>query len=369
MAKDYYELLGVSRSATEDEIKRAYRKLARQLHPDVNGGNPENEALFKEVTLAYETLKDPEKRNRYDHFGSEGVRGPTMDGFATGLGDIFEAFFGGSPFGGNSNRSTTRRGDDLEIALQLAFEEAVFGAQKEVTVKSHLTCETCGGNGSRVGTHPSKCSECGGSGQIRRVRQSILGQVVTTNACPKCDGSGEEILTPCPECRGEGRKIAERTVNVDVPAGVDDGMKLRIPHAGGAAWRGGISGDLYVSLRVIPHPSFERAGNDLILHLHIPLTQAALGVELDIDTLDGQEHITVAPGTQSGHVFRIKGKGAPTIRGRGRGDLHISITVDTPTNMSKEQTQLLYQFAGLRGEEVSNPNEGGLLHKIRTSFA
>ncbi len=368
MAKDYYELLGVSRNATEDEIKRAYRKLARQLHPDVNGGDTETEALFKEVTLAYETLKDPEKRNRYDHFGPDGAKGPTMDGFATGLGDIFEAFFGGSPFGGGGARSTARRGDDLEVVLQLAFEEAVFGAEKEVTVRTHLTCTTCSGSGARAGTHPSKCSECGGSGQVRRVRQSILGQVVTTSACAKCNGTGEEILTPCPDCRGEGRVIEERKVNVDVPAGVDDGMKLRIPGAGGAAWRGGIPGDLYVSLRVIPHKSFERAGNDLILQLHIPMTQAALGADLDIETLDGHEHITIAAGTQSGHVIRIKGKGAPPVRGRGRGDLHISITVDTPGNLSKEQAQLLYQLAELRNEDVLNPNEGGLLHKIRTSF-
>jgi len=370
MSTDYYELLGVSRNASDDEIKRAYRKLARQLHPDVNGGNTDSEARFKEVTLAYETLRDPEKRSRYDNFGPDAMRGPSMDGFTTGLGDIFEAFFGGSPFGGAATHAnTTRRGNDLEVTLQLKLEEAIFGAKREIAVKADLSCDVCGGTGAREGTHPSKCSECKGSGQVRRVRQSILGQVVSTSACTRCSGTGEEILTPCPSCRGEGRKMAEKTVTVEVPAGIDDGIRLRIGGAGGAAWRGGVPGDLYVHLRVLPHEHFERVGNDLVYKLHITMTQATLGAEIEFETLEGTETITILPGTQPGHVVRLKGKGVPVLRGRGRGDLHVQIIVETPTNLSKEELQLLYQLAQLRGEKVSSQNEGGILHKIRTSFA
>ena len=382
---DYYALLGVSPSATEDENKRAYRKLARELHPDTNP-DPAAEDRFKQITVAYETLRDPERRRRYDMFGPEAVRGSggagagdPFGGFgATGLGDLFDAFFGGSsPFGGSragtgtsrpgAGRAGPLRGEDGEAILDLEFAEAVFGVDKELAVQLPLTCLTCEGSGARKGTTPTTCSSCGGSGEIRRVRQSILGQMVTAGPCPRCGGTGEEIASPCPDCRGDGRRIEERSFIVEVPAGVDDGSTLRLPGRGAAGPRGGPSGDLYVHLRVRPDPLFTRHGADLHRDLHLPMTQAALGASLALETLDGEEELTIAPGTQSGQVFRVRGRGVPHIQGRGRGDLLVSVVVDVPTDLSKNQEELLRQLADDRGEPVA-PVETGLLSKIRGAF-
>ncbi len=370
MATDYYELLGVERSATEDELKRSYRRLARELHPDANGGDPESEARFKEITVAYETLRDPERRRRYDLFGADGARsaGPGgADGFAGGLGDLFDAFFGGSPFGG-ARQGGQRRGDDIELVLELSFEEAVFGAEKTVSLREQVVCSTCTGSGAQPGTSSERCTDCAGSGQVRRMRQSILGQVVTTSPCPRCQGLGEIVSSPCRDCRGEGRRLEERSVRVDVPAGVDEGTTLRIPGAGGAPRRGGASGDCYVHLRVARHERFERSGSDLVTELHIAFTQAALGAEIELETLDGTETIEVPAGTQSGRVVRLRQRGAPHVRGRGRGDLHVRLVVDTPSALDKEQEQLLRQLATLRGEEVAHGGEGGLFSRIRSTF-
>jgi molecular chaperone DnaJ len=383
---DYYALLGVGPSATEDEIKRAYRKLARELHPDTNP-DPVAEDRFKEITLAYETLRDPERRRRYDMFGPEAVRGAgagsgpgtpgdPFSGFgATGLGDLFDAFFGGSsPFGGASGGTTRggartgpRRGEDGEAFLDLEFAEAVFGADRELSVRLPVTCSTCDGGGARQGTTPTTCSSCGGSGEIRRVRQSILGQMVTAGLCPRCGGTGEEIASPCPDCRGDGRRLEERSFIVEVPAGVDDGSTLRLPGRGAAGPRSGPAGDLYVHLRVRPHPRFTRQAADLHHELHLPMTQAALGVTLPFETLDGEEELTVAPGTQSGQIIRLRGRGVPHIQGRGRGDLVIAVVVDVPTQISKGQEELLRQLAAERGEPVA-PVESGLFSKIRSAF-
>jgi molecular chaperone DnaJ len=368
---DYYELLGVSRNATDEELRRAYRRLARNLHPDANGGDPESEARFKEVTLAYETLRDPERRRRYDLFGPEAVRGTGAGGgpgdiFTGGLGDLFGAFFGGSPFGGSPSAGT-RRGEDIELVLELSFEEAVFGAQRELRLRGAVACTTCEGSGAQPGTLPSTCPECGGAGQVRRVRQSILGQVVTTTPCARCQGMGQVVTSPCRDCRGEGRRIDEHPVRVDVPAGVDDGTTLRIPGAGNAPQRGGVPGDCYVHLKVEPDERYGRAGTDLTTDLHVAFTQAALGATLELETLDGPESIQITPGTQSGKIIRLRGKGVPQLRGRGRGDLHVRVLVDTPTSLPKEQEALLRQLAAMRHEEVAH-GEGGLFSRIRSSL-
>jgi molecular chaperone DnaJ len=372
MATDYYALLGVDRSATEDELKRAYRRLARQLHPDANGGDPEAEARFKEVTVAYETLRDPERRRRYDLFGPDAERaardaGP-MDGFAMDLGDLFGAFFGGGAPGTTGRSRGPRRGDDVEVVLDLRFEEAAFGARREVPLTLPATCPTCRGNGARPGTTPVSCPECRGSGQVRRVRQSFLGQVVTTLACSRCRGQGEVVASPCPDCRGEGRRALERTVTIEVPPGVDTGATLRVAGAGAAGPRGGPPGDLYVHLRVAPHPHFERSGADLLTTVHVGMAQAALGTEVPLETLDGTERLSVPEGTQSGTVIRLPGRGVPRLKGRGRGDLVVEVVVDTPTGCSPEEVELLRRLAELRGESVGSPT-GGLFSRLRSTFS
>jgi len=373
---DFYELLGVSTSATEDEIKRAYRKLARELHPDTNGGDPEAEARFKQVTVAYETLRDPERRRRYDMYGIEGLRGTgaggggaddLFGGFgAGGLGDIFEAFFGNAGFGSRGG-PVNLRGADLELIVDLEFEEAVFGAKHEVQVRAPVTCETCDGSGARPGTTPVTCSQCGGTGHMQRVRQSILGQMVTSSPCTACGGTGEQIHSPCADCRGDGRRTEEKAYMVDVPAGVDDGTTLRLTGRGAAGPRGGPTGDLYVHLRVRPHARFQRMGDDLVHELHLSMTQAALGAHLEFETLDGTEDLVVPAGTQTGRQLRLRGRGVPSVRGRGRGDLIVHIAVDTPTDLSKEHEEMLRRIAAERGEQVAPPDPG-LLSKIRSAF-
>jgi molecular chaperone DnaJ len=379
---DYYALLGVDKSATEDEIKRAYRKMARELHPDANPGDASTEERFKEVTLAYEVLRDPERRRQYDMFGPEALRGQGAGGggdpFAGfggggGLGDLFDAFFGGggSPFGGGTRTGARRNGpppgEDAEAVLDLEFTEAVFGADRELNVRIPVLCDTCGGNGARKGTTPTTCSTCNGAGELRRVRQSILGQMVTSTPCPRCGGSGEEINSPCPDCRGQGRRTEDKSFIVEVPAGVDNGSTLRLPGRGAAGPRGGRPGDLYVHLRVRPDARFVRDGPDLHHELHLAMTQAALGVTLTVDTLDGPEEFELAPGTPTGREIRLRGRGVPHVQGRGRGDLLIRVVVDVPTDVSKEQEELLRQLAALRGEEVAGA-DNGLLSKIRHAF-
>ena len=370
---DYYELLGVSRNASPEEIKKAFRQRARELHPDANPNDPEAEEKFKEVALAYEVLSDPERRQRYDMFGPEGAGGhsPGFDPFAAaGLGDIFEAFFGGgSPFGGGRQRgpSGPPRGPDMELAVDLDFEQAVFGVSHEVSMRLPVRCPTCEGSGASPGTQPTTCAECGGAGQVRRVRQSILGQMVTAGPCPRCGGMGQVIADPCHDCRGDGRITDERTYTIEVPPGVDDGTTLRLSGRGAAGSRGGVPGDLYVHLRVRPHDRFARNSYDLIDELHVPVTVAALGAELVYETLDGDEELTIAAGTQTGKVIRMRGRGVPHVDRRGRGDLLVQIVVDTPTGLDDEQEGLLRQLAAARGDEVAPP-ERGLLSRIKSAF-
>jgi molecular chaperone DnaJ len=366
VASDYYERLGVSPQATPDEIKRAYRRLARELHPDANPGDPEAEARFKEVAQAYETLSDPERRQRYDMFGPEGAAAAGAPGFGTGgLGDLFDAFFGGG-FGGGGQRGPSR-GPDLEAIIDLSFEEAVFGTQAPVTVRTAVACEDCGGRGAAPGTEPTTCLECAGAGQVRRVRQSLLGQMVTATVCPRCGGLGTVVASPCATCHGEGRRNDSVTYTVDVPAGIDSGSTLRLTGRGAVGPRGLEAGDLYVHVRVRPHDRFVRQGYDLAHELHVSMAQAALGAELDFDTLDGTEPLTIPRATQTGRVLRLRGRGVPHVEGRGRGDLMVHVVVDTPTDLSDEEEELLRQLAASRGEEVGVADTG-LMSKIRSAF-
>lgn len=372
---DLYGLLGVRADASDEEIKRAYRRRARELHPDANGGDLEAEAKFKEVSFAYEVLSDPERRARYDRFGPASFggggtgagAGGTGFGFDGGLSDLFEAFFGtmaGASRGGR--RRGPQQGSDAEVALNLDFAEAVFGAEKELSVRLPVACEECGGSGARPGTQPAVCSDCQGTGELRRVRQSLLGQVVTAVACSRCQGSGEVIAEPCQSCRGEGRRIEDREFTVDVPAGVDDGSTLRLAGRGPSGPRGGPNGSLFVHLVVESDPRFERAGDDLHTTLHVGMAQAALGTALDVETLEEPRQVNVAVGTQTGTVVRMRGLGVPHLRGRGRGDLYVHLAVDTPTELTARQRELLAELAAERGEEVHGHD--GVFSRIRSAL-
>ncbi len=369
MAADFYDLLEVPRDAGADEIKRAYRRLARQLHPDTNP-DPAAEERFKEITVAYEVLSDPEKRQRYDRYGPEGLTVDASGFGGGGINDIFEAFFGGaSPFGGGGRRGPAGppRGQDIEVVADLSFEEAVFGAHHSVTVRTAVACDTCEATGAKPGTEPITCLECAGTGQVQRVRQSFLGQMVSTSICPRCGGQGRVVDDPCPTCRGEGRTVEERTYTVDIPAGVDTGSTLRLTGRGAVGPRGGAHGDLYVHVRVAPHERFTRDGVDIHSDLPISFAQAALGAHLEFDTLDGVEDLVIPRGTPSGTAFRLRGRGVPHLERRSRGDLIVRVVVDVPTDLDAEEEELLRAFAEHRGDPVA-PADAGFLSRIRSAF-
>ncbi len=344
--RDLYEILGVPRDATQEEVKRAYRRLAREYHPDVSLSH-DAEDRFKEIAAAYEILADPEKRAQYDRYGQGG---PDVFPFGD-VADIFEAFFGAGGFGRRTTRRTRmQRGEDVFASARLTFLEAAFGTRREVEVERFESCDRCAGSGSEPGTQPSRCRTCGGTGQVQDVRQSIFGTVMTARPCTACDGTGEEVLTPCERCRGRGRVAAVGAVPVEVPAGVADGVELRVPGAGHAGRAGGPAGDLYLSIEVEEHPVFERRGQDLFATLELPMVQAALGAELELETLDGKERVAIEPGTRSGTEFRLRGKGMSNLGRRGRGDLVVTVHVATPTGLSREERQLLERLAEVRGE-------------------
>jgi molecular chaperone DnaJ len=369
---DFYELLGVPSTAGPEEIKRAYRKRARELHPDTNP-DPTAEEKFKEVARAYEVLSDPDARARYDRYGEEGVAGAaTTDPFFGGGGfsDIVDALFGNvGPFGagGRGRPAGPPRGQDLQVEAELAFRDAVFGTVLPVTVRTAIACEDCGGSGAGMGTKPVRCADCNGTGQVRRVRQSMLGQMMTSGPCPRCGGLGEVIVAPCSTCHGEGRVRDSRTYNVDIPAGVDDTSVLRLPARGAAGPRGGPPGDLYLKLRVRPHERFYRDGLDLVCDFPVSFAQAALGTHLELESLDGTEQVAVPAGTQSGRELRLRARGVPSLDGHGRGDLRIHVTVETPTRLTSEEDELLRKLAAERGELVDEPS-AGLFSRIKSAF-
>lgn len=367
---DFYEILEVPRDASAEDIKKAYRRLARQYHPDANPGDEEAEHRFKELAAAYEVLSDPDKRARYDRVGSAGFDFSDPFGSGEGLGDLFDAFFGaGSPFQGRGRGpSGPPRGPDLEVGLTLEFADAVFGVTSEVKVRTAEACGECEATGAAPGSAPTTCSECGGAGEVRSVRQTMLGQIVSASPCRTCGGSGEVIPEPCPACSGEGRIVTEKSFDVDVPAGVDDGATLRLSGRGAVGPRGGAAGDLYVRVRVVPHPGFERQGDDLVHHLAVPVTQAVLGAEIELETLEGTETLTIPAGTQPGRVFRLRGRGVPHLRGRGRGDLLVVADVEVPVQLDEVSERLFRELAGHREEQVAEPDEG-FLSRIKSAFS
>lgn len=349
---DYYELLGISRNADAAEIKRAYLKYARKLHPDTNP-DPNAEEQFKELAEAYEILSTPEKRNIYDRFGKDGLKG--MGGFSNvDPMDLFSSIFGSSIFGFNRRPAGPPSGDDKELALKLSFEESVFGVTKNIAYKVYVRCDECEGYATESGTSPEACPDCNGSGQLREMRQSVLmGQTITVSPCGFCEGSGQYLPNPCQKCDGSGRQISKQDLEIKIPGGVSTSSILKLTGSGDVGLRGGGIGDLYVVLEVEAHKEFERHENDLIKDVKISMLQATLGAELEIETFDGTESLKVKPGTPFGEVHVYKGLGVVKTNGSGRGDLVVRLIVETLKNLSKAERKLLLDIAKIRKEEVN----------------
>ncbi|MBW4030895.1 MAG: J domain-containing protein [Acidobacteria bacterium] len=357
---DLYAILEVDRDVSPEDLKKAYRRLARQLHPDANPGDAASEARFKEVSQAYEILSDPERRANYDRFGADVGQGGNPFGGGS-VQDIFDMFFGGMGAQGAQRRGP-QPGPDAEVNVEITLDEAAFGANREITVTLPQRCETCAGSGAAAGTSPVACVECAGLGEVRRVRNSILGQMMTTTICPRCHGMGSRIESPCADCRGEGRRDAPVTMTIQIPAGVEDGSTMRLNDRGPAGARGGANGRLFVHLRVAADARFERHGDDLHHEAHVSFTQAALGAQIEVPTLRASERIEVAAGSASGTVHRLRHEGVEHLHGRGRGDLFVHLVVDVPTELDDVERDLLRQLAQHRGEEVAE-HHGGLFRK------
>jgi molecular chaperone DnaJ len=365
---DYYGILGVAHEASSEEIKRAYRKLARESHPDANPTDPHAEERFKLVTEAYEVLSDPEKRQRYDTFGDAGAQSAGFGGFGD-LGDIMEAFFGGSPFGRarTRTRSSAMPGQDIGASATVTLDEVVTGTRRTIELATLARCARCNGDGCEPGTYRGRCSRCGGQGEIRSSRNTILGTVMTSRPCTTCGGVGEAPTVPCTQCRGDGRVHNTRSVDVEIPPGVGDETTLRLRGQGEVGVRGGADGDLFVRIRVQPHDVFSRHGDDLACELPVPLTQAILGADIPVQTIDGETSIRIAPGTQHGTMLRVRGKGVPHLDGRGRGDLIVHVSVEVPEKLSAEERSLFEQLAELRHEKVMG-EQRGIFRRLRDSF-
>jgi len=376
---DYYEVLGVSRDASPDEIKKAYRRKARELHPDVNDA-PDAGDRFKEVTVAYEVLSDPQKRATFDR-GGDPLRGSQGGGFGQGFSfdDIMDAFFGGNAAGGGFGgggrgpRPRTQRGQDALLRLNVSLAEAVFGIEQEIKVDTAVVCSTCQGSGAAEGVEPVPCRTCHGRGDVQQVQRSLLGDIRTVRPCPACEGYGTTIPEPCTECAGEGRVRSRRSINVKIPAGVDQGTRIQLTGEGEVGPGGGPAGDLYLEINVAKHAVFSRQGDELHCQVTVPMTAAALGAHLDLPTLDDSTvPIEVTPGTQSGEVLTVKGQGVPRLRGSGRGDLKVQVVVETPSRVDAEQAELLRRLAELRDEEhpraVLDAQHKSFFGKVKDAF-
>lgn len=369
--RDYYEVLGLQKGASADEIKKAYRKLAKENHPDLHPGDKTCEENFKEINEAYEILSDEDKRAKYDQYGHAafdpnagfGGGGFGFDGFGD-LGDIFSSFFGGG-FGGQtrSNPNAPRRGDSVRTSISISFEEAAFGCKKDINVTRVEQCPDCSGNGCAPGTTPEVCSDCGGTGSVRTTQRTPFGMAQSMGPCSKCHGTGKIIHQPCKNCRGIGSIRKQHKINVTIPAGIDDGNSISLRGQGNAGINGGDRGDLLVTVIVRPHARFERDGNSVLLEKEISYAQAVLGAEIEVPTLDGKVKISIPEGTQPGAVFRLKGAGIPYLRGSGRGDQFVSVSVAVPKNLSSKQKDALRQFAETMNDTVENGDKSGLFGK------
>ena len=368
--RDYYEVLGVARDASSEEIKRAYRKLAFQYHPDRNK-DKDAEEKFKEINEAYEVLSNPGQRASYDRFGAAGIPefGRGFEGFDFGdLGSIFDTFFGGGAV--RARRTAPQQGADLRYNLAISFEEAIFGCEKELQVVRTESCSLCHGTGSEPGSQPIRCPNCNGSGEIRRAQRSIFGQFINVTPCNRCHGEGRIISQPCPQCKGTGRERRSRNIVITIPAGVDDGITIRLSGEGNSGFRGGAPGNLYVTLSMQEHEFFKREGDDIIYDLALNFAQAALGDEIQMPTVDGQFVLKIPAGTHSGRLFRIKGKGAPHFRGHGRGDQIVRVHVVTPQSLDEDQKKLFRELAKTLGP-ASLPREEaerGFFEKFKDVF-
>jgi molecular chaperone DnaJ len=373
MKRDYYEVLGVPRGAEEREIKKSFRRLARELHPDVNQHDPEAEEKFKEAAEAYEVLTDSERRSVYDRYGHDGLQSSgyssSFSGFGS-FGDIFDAFFGGdSPFGGGM-RSSAAQGGDVAVAVEISLEQAALGASVEVEFDAVEVCEHCRGNGAEPGTPIETCTRCEGAGRLRAVQRTAFGQLMREVACDTCGGDGKVAKQPCAECRGRGRKAARTQLSVDVPAGIADEQRIRLTGRGHAGDRGGPAGDLYVLVRVREDERFVRDGNDLVSVVDVPAPAAALGTRVMVPTLDGDEEIEIEPGTQPATIVVLRGKGMPSLRRGARGDQRVMVNVVIPRNLSREQREMLERFQGTLSEEnLRDPaQDGSIFARMRRAF-
>ena len=367
--RDYYEVLGLSRGAGEKEIKKSFRALARDLHPDVSE-HPDAEERFREAAEAYEVLSKRETRELYDRYGHEGLR---TGGFRptefdlSNLADIFSAFFGDDLFGPAPGGRRPGRGGDVLAEVEIDLGEAAEGVSKGVPFPVTVSCKTCDGTGAAAGTDPETCTRCGGAGRLQSVSSSVFGRFIHTQTCPKCRGTGEIVRTPCRECRGAGRVTEERTLEVEIPAGIHDGQRIRLSGEGHAGVLGGRSGDAYVAVRIRPDPRFVRDGNDIISTVNLTMTQAALGTSVSIPTLDGEADLEFKPGTQPGEIRVLRGKGMPVLHGFGRGDHRVLVNVAVPRHLSDEQRRLLEEFERMEHEGNYKPGEG-FFEKLRAAF-
>jgi molecular chaperone DnaJ len=373
--RDYYDILGVSKGASKEEIKKAYRSLARKYHPDVNQGDKNAEEKFKEVKEAYEVLSDDNLRARYDQFGHEGVKSEGFEGFGGaggfgdfgGFGDIFDVFFG-DQFGQRRRSNGPEQGEDIRAELELTFEEAAFGVEKEVKINRKEKCRVCSGTGASPGSSPKTCPSCHGSGQIKVSQRTPFGQFQSIRTCSQCSGAGTIISDPCQTCQGKGRVNKRRTIKVKVPAGVEDGMRLRVAAEGGSGLRGGLPGDLYVFLNVKPHEIFERQGNNVFCECPISFAQAALGGEIEVPSLDGKVKMKIPEGTQTDTVFRLRGHGIPHLKGSSRGDQLVKVKVVVPTGLTEEQKELLRQFDDTVDDTNVAGKEKGFFKRVKDAF-